>query len=229
VNRKEVEIQATVGKRMDSERVRSDLERALLSDRWQKGEKLPTERELCEHYGAARNTVRRALQGLEDAGLIERHVGRGTFRTSFALQQERHGFSPANVVEARLLLEPLMVSLAIARASRADLDRLSECLEAGNRATDLPTFEHWDAEFHDAIALATHNAALVQMSRMLAEVRRADEWGLLKAEGATPERMVELKRQHEAIFNAFAMRNKAKATRSMHDHIKYIQNYMFGN
>lgn len=224
-----------VSKRADAERVRADLERALLSNRWRDGEKLPTERELCEHYGAARNTVRRALQALEDAGLIARHIGRGTFRTSHdngslngRIDAASTGFSPASVVEARLVLEPAMISLGVARATSADLEKIRECLIAGDNARDLQTFEHWDAEFHDAIAVSTHNSAVIRMSRMLAQIRRDAEWGQLKAEGATPERIVVLKQQHHAIFDAIVARDKSAASKAAHDHISYIQNYMFG-
>ena len=223
-----------VSKRADAERVRADLERALLSNRWREGEKLPTERELCEHYGAARNTVRRALQALEDAGLIARHIGRGTFRTAqdsgpgINADVAGIGFSPANVVEARLVLEPAMIALGVARATSADIEKIRQCLLAGDGTQDLPTFEHWDGEFHDAIAASTHNSAVIQMSRMLAQIRRDAEWGQLKAEGATPQRIVILKQQHHAIFNAFAARDKTEASKAAHDHLRYIQNYMFG-
>lgn len=42
-------------------------------------EKFPTEHELGEQFGVCRFTVRRALQDLEAAGLIERRQGVGTF------------------------------------------------------------------------------------------------------------------------------------------------------
>lgn len=42
-------------------------------------EKFPTEHELGQQYGVCRFTVRRALQDLEAAGLIERRQGVGTF------------------------------------------------------------------------------------------------------------------------------------------------------
>jgi DNA-binding FadR family transcriptional regulator len=231
--KKEAPGASAITKRADAEHVRADLERTLLSNKWREGEKLPTERELCEHYGAARNTVRRALQTMEDAGLIVRHVGRGTFRASqpqaiSTSETAGVGFSPANVVEARLVLEPAMVGLGVARATPADIEKIRACLLAGDAAKDLPTFEHWDAEFHDAIAAATHNTAVIEMSRMLAQIRRDAEWGQLKAEGATPGRMVILKQQHHAIFNSFAARNKTNASQEMYDHLRYIQNYMFG-
>ncbi len=197
------------------------------------GEKLPTERDLGEQYGVARNTVRRALDGLEEAGLVVRHIGRGTFKragdSEKAVDIPTSGhFSPAEVVECRMVFEPALADLTVARATQADIDRIRHCLAEGDSAHELMAFEHWDAEFHDAIAMATHNAPAIAMSRMLAQVRRNTEWGQLKARGAVPERMELLKKQHHDIFNAIASRDSAKAAVFLYDHIVFIQNYMFG-
>ncbi|AOR79918.1 GntR family transcriptional regulator [Novosphingobium resinovorum] len=43
------------------------------------GAALPTERELVEEYGVSRVTVRKAVDGLVDEGMLERRQGAGTF------------------------------------------------------------------------------------------------------------------------------------------------------
>ena len=207
------------------------LERDLLAGRWRPGEKLPTERELGLRYGMARNTVRRALDTLQAQGLIERHVGRGTFRSATAPPPaaEDDTLSPSEVVECRLLLEPEMISLAVARATPADIARMAECLRGTDDAPDLLAFEHWDAALHDAFARATHNGAVIAMSRSLARVRERTDWGQLKARGNTAERRAILQQQHHAMVEAVRRRDRAEARRVMRDHILFVQDYMFGD
>lgn len=226
--------------RGDAERLRRHLAEALRADRWRPGEKLPTERALGEQYGMARNTVRRALDALEAEGLIERHVGRGTFRTGgevpgalppaaapMAALEEAEAFGPAEVVECRLAFEPELVAMAVSRASPADLARMEECWRQAEAAADLASFEQWDGALHDAIALATHNRAAIALSRGLARVRLQAEWGALKARGATPARRAALQRQHRAILDALRQRDRVVARRAMREHILYVQRYMF--
>lgn len=59
--------------------VADSVRRRILGGKLGPGEQLPTERELCEQFGASRITIRRALQILADELLIERRQGLGTF------------------------------------------------------------------------------------------------------------------------------------------------------
>lgn len=211
-------------------RLRLALEEALRAGRWQPGEKLPTERALSETYGVARNTLRRALDGLERDGLLERHVGRGTFRKAAPVPSapEEAALSPAAVLECRLLLEPEMIALAVLRATPADLARLEDCLRGTDAARDLAEFEHWDAALHDAFALATHNAAVIGMSRSLARVRERTDWGQLKARGDTPAHRARLQAQHHDMVQALRDRDRDRARQAMRAHILFIQAAMMG-
>lgn len=55
------------------------LEDEITSGIHQPGDQLPTEFRLAERFGVNRHTVRRALAGLEEKGLLRVEQGRGTF------------------------------------------------------------------------------------------------------------------------------------------------------
>ncbi|WP_158803256.1 FadR/GntR family transcriptional regulator [Acidisoma sp. L85] len=220
--------------RGDAESLRKLLGQEIGSSRWRIGDKLPTERELGETYGVARNTVRRALQVLEQEKLIIRHVGRGTFKAgdassvTSAFLPSAGSLSPAGVVECRLIFEPELAHLAVARATQVDLDRLAQCLRGGETATTVEDFERWDGALHEAIAQATHNQTIVAMAQALAVVRTRGEWGQLKARSMTVEHRRALHAQHANIVASLIDRDRDAARTQLREHILYVRKYMFG-
>ncbi len=69
------------------ERIRLDILRGV----YPVGERIPPEHQLEERYGVSRVTVRRALQELTAAGLLERKQGKGTFVSQPRPQAEERG------------------------------------------------------------------------------------------------------------------------------------------
>jgi len=59
--------------------VAGDIEAEVAAGHLAPGSRLPTEDELAEVYGVARNTVRRAVEDLRDRGVLETFHGRGTY------------------------------------------------------------------------------------------------------------------------------------------------------
>ncbi|PNU06646.1 GntR family transcriptional regulator [Novosphingobium guangzhouense] len=55
------------------------------------GSALPTERELVEEYGVSRVTVRKAIDGLVEEGMLERRQGAGTFVAASSQAERQHG------------------------------------------------------------------------------------------------------------------------------------------
>lgn len=59
--------------------LRELLRDEITSGRWEVGERLPSERELCEAFQLSRTTIREAIDALVSEGLLRREKGRGTF------------------------------------------------------------------------------------------------------------------------------------------------------
>ncbi|ASK62406.1 GntR family transcriptional regulator [Virgibacillus phasianinus] len=59
--------------------IKDELLTRIKSDEYKRGEKFPTELELCKAFNVSRTTVRTALTQLTLEGYLVRHQGRGTF------------------------------------------------------------------------------------------------------------------------------------------------------
>jgi GntR family transcriptional regulator len=76
--------------------LRDLLKEQIYQKRWQPGEQIPGEQEMCELYRVSRTVVRQALHELELDGAIKRRKGKGTFisepKISEGLIQKLTGF-----------------------------------------------------------------------------------------------------------------------------------------
>src|SRR5215831_13018471 len=128
-----------------SSAIAEQIRTAIVTGRLRAGERLSPERELAEQFGVSRVTVRDALRSLEAMGLIEVKVGArgGAFVTAPNGSKVAQTMSdmmlmaattPADIVEARLIVELGTVSLACARATDDDLAALRELSERAEGA-----------------------------------------------------------------------------------------------
>jgi DNA-binding FadR family transcriptional regulator len=200
---------------------------------WLEGERLPPERDLSAQFGMARNTVRRALKSLEDAGRLVRHVGRGTFvrgvaHAESALARRIEQASPAEVMEVRLIFEPQASNLAAGRATAEDLQAIEQAYRRSRAAADVVEFEHWDAELHLAIIQATRNALLIEYCEAIGAARQQPQWFRLKQRSLTPEARVLYDQQHGAIIDALLDRDAATARAAMQQHLISVRDGLLG-
>ena len=209
----------------------------LREGHWKAGDRLPTERELAEGYQVSRTTVRRALSDLKEQGLIEQTVGSGTYVAQQAgssldrqiRQDSAQHTSPAELMEARLALEPAIIDLVVRNATAADFARMLACCTSAERAASLEEFEHWDGELHEAIADAAHNRFVSSVFKLMKQVRAQGDWGQLKKKSVTPERRLAYQREHRQLVDALRDRDAARAKAGTLDHLLHVRHNLLGH
>ena len=212
------------------QRIREHLLAGLADGTLEPGARLPTERDLVKRLGVPRNAVRRALAQLEAEGAITRHVGRGTFlaRSAGTEAPASAHTSPAELMEARLRLEPALVELIVTNATPADFARMETCIERAEKAATLDEFELWDAALHEALAHATHNHFVIRVLDMVTAVRQQAEWGKLKDRIVTPERRLRYQEEHREIVLALRERDADRARAGIIGHLRHARRNLFG-
>ncbi|KAA3634676.1 MAG: FadR family transcriptional regulator [Proteobacteria bacterium] len=213
---------------MNSEFLLHMLQQHIDSGEWEPGARLPTERALARQYGIGRNTVRRVLGELESRGRIVRHVGRGTFVAHAAAAAGAEGVdasvvNPEEMMEARILIEPLLARLVVARASNVELDALRTLVKRGGEARSMSEFEQWDNKLHRAIVRASKNQYLIGIVESMHRIRRSGEWGALRRRGLTDDRRRAYQHEHEQIVDALCARDAERARQSIIDHLSHVR------
>lgn len=162
-----------------AEQVADRLVTAIALGEFIPGQRLPTERDLSAMLDVNRSSVREALHQLAGAGYIEIRRGRsgGAFvRTNwapgFASMVHRTLAPQWNDFEAlfdmRALVEAMIARTAARRRHEADVDAIeaarSAYVDAGEDREASRAADQW---LHTAIAAATQNAYLTQLSQQI--------------------------------------------------------------
>lgn len=155
------------------------IKRFLLSDRIQEGEKLPTEKELCETLKVGRSTVREAIRALQVMGYVKIYPGRGAFLATKELNDPTPSTASwlatnkvqiEDVVEVRIGLETMAARLAVARASEADLnalDRVRLDYEEALFNSEYEKLSKLDELFHQTMVEAAKNPVLTSINKII--------------------------------------------------------------
>ena len=209
---------------VEADRAMDTLDDLIGSKDFGPGARLPPERELSERLQVNRATLRKMLSRLEFEGRITRHVGRGTFVASKPTRTPDLSAtsSPVELMDARLLLEPVIAREAAVRAKSAELDAMDDLLRRFESAEDYGEFERWDILFHQAIARATQSSILSGVDAMLRNLRCTPEWDRLKRASFSAETRALYRREHRAILAALSERDAAAAGVAMERHVASI-------
>ncbi|UFQ14841.1 MULTISPECIES: FadR/GntR family transcriptional regulator [Streptomyces] len=163
-----------------SEQVIAELRNQISSGEWPVGSRIPTEPELVEQLGVARNTVREAVRALAHNGLLDIRQGSGTFVVATSelagvMHRRFADADPRHIAELRSTLESSAARLAAERRTERDLKQLDGLLarrEQAWAAGDAEDFVTADATFHMAVVAASHNDVMTALYADLGEVLR---------------------------------------------------------
>ncbi|WP_428029121.1 FadR/GntR family transcriptional regulator [Ancylobacter sp.] len=191
--------------------------------------RLPAERELSAALGVSRTELRKALDVLEAEGQLWRHVGKGTFMGSRPLDTFAdiaalaRRSNPAEVMRARIVMEPEIARAAAFTATPADIAEMRMCLARSRQAETWRQYEAWDTRLHRTIAEASQNTLLLGLFDTLNAVRRAVTWGRLRSEPLRPLPDHHSFTEHEAIVDAIEHRDIAAAASVMRAHLQTVE------
>lgn len=164
--------------------------------------------------------VREALARLEHTGMVRRVALKG-YRVAPVFTQEDF----AELMEARLAIEPVNARLACARIDQRGLDELTEAVADLKSAPRGPSFAEFkdyleaDERFHQLIARQTGNqfmeAAYSSLGGQVQRFRLFGGVGITDAEHAIAE--------HQAVLDAVAAGDPDKAEAAMAEHIRKVR------
>lgn len=201
--------------------IRDEIRNGLLSI----GDKLPSEKELIVQLGVSRATVREALTLLESDGFVSVRSGRygGAYITQPKVERLASILDTILVVEkttmselleARVLLEPLVVRRAAEKATAEDLQRIEASIDRMEQNRSDPAIVAAEAaRYHVLVAEAAHNGVISALTATTQQLIFARVSEVL---GSQAEITI---RAHRLIFEAIRDGDADLAAKRMTRHV----------
>jgi GntR family transcriptional repressor for pyruvate dehydrogenase complex len=218
-----------------SDVIMDQLEAMILEGSLKPGQQLPPERTLAAEFNVSRPSLREALQKLSARGLIISRQGGGSFVSENIGSSivdpltelfSTHPEAQYDLLEFRHALEGVSAYYAALRCTQADKKRLQKCYVELQAAYDQKLFEKEtkaDAEFHLAIAEASHNAVLLHTMRSLFTLLHKSIYANLESVYSKRDTRHRIHDQHRVLLEAIVAENPEKARNAAHDHLAFVE------
>jgi GntR family transcriptional repressor for pyruvate dehydrogenase complex len=194
------------------------------------GDRLPSVRSMAERFSVAAPTMREALRRLQTSGVVELRHGSGVYVRN---SQERMVLANPNrseldvvtildLLDARLLIEPYLVRLTVAKLGDAGRTELGTYLNEANRYLDGSNddvLQETNMAFHSGIARFSGNSVLGQSLESLLELYSAEQRVILTV---FADRCRDY-REHRAILDAIRDGDPDEAVELMRTHLEGVK------
>ncbi len=221
-----------------SDRVLQSLRHLIESQQMKVGDRLPAERKMCEQLGVSRSSLREAIQQLTSQGMLVSKVGAGTYLQQLPSSWSQHQIvqplselideDPAyrfDVQEARIILEGGTAWHAALRATPEDIQHIRDCYDQITHFQSLGDDEQAaraDANFHLAIAEASHNLVLIQVMRGVFDLLQFNVALGRRKVYSEAHRFDQLHEQHLQVIDAIERRDPEAARKAVCGHIEFV-------
>lgn len=221
-----------------SDQVVQKLQGLIEQRHLKQGDRLPAERQLATSLGISRPSLREAIQQLNSLGILASRRGDGTY-----IQQLPETWSQQLIVEpisnlieedpeyrfdvqeARIVLEGGTAWYAALRSTEADRAKIHQCFDEiayHQLKGDSAAAAVADANFHLAIAEASHNLVLIQMMRSLFDLLQYNVVLGRKKVYNHPVSADQLSEQHFQVMDAIDRQDAQAARDAVCGHIEFV-------
>lgn len=213
------------------QQVVEQVQQMLLEGTLQKGDRLPSEREMSERFEVSRASIREALRALEIIGIIECRQGGGSYvRSAFS----RHGFEPLSVMfrlnngtfrdilEYRMLFEPEAAAMAARRISEEESAELLALAAALQKADNEDDSVRIDLQIHAKITELCGNFLIQSTMIAISQIMRSFIRDARDQLHQWRNNHAQLTNLHVALCKAIAARDPQKAQAASKKHFQLI-------
>lgn len=196
----------------------------IKAQKWAEGAKLPSENELRVELGVSRISIREAMQKLTALGIVETRQGEGSFVKRVTSDTYSDLMLPMfminknslqEILEYRMVMEVGATEIAADRITKEELVDLEEIVvRMEGNAADIKRFSHDDLLFHMAIAKATKNQMIINVSLFMQGLLSVSMEEIVRVLG-----MKDGKHYHRLILEAFKNGEKKEVVELMREHV----------
>jgi GntR family transcriptional repressor for pyruvate dehydrogenase complex len=210
----------------------NDIKGRIISREFKEGDLLPSQDEMARRLGVSRVSLREAFNRLALMGLIEIRHGVGSYIkatkpeyliNSISSMIVMDQTSADELLQARQLIEPMVAALAAKNATRDDLEKIRDVLEAMDdefRSGLIENYKEKDTQFHMLVASSSQNRVLL---RVVLFIRDLLPNVIYRAFGGSQTLQASAIKFHRQIYEAIRRQDSEAARREMENHLMSLK------
>jgi len=218
-----------------SEEIVKQIEEAIIQNKYNPGDKIPSEKEMCEIFDVSRTVIREAIQKLSARGLIEVRKGSGIYVQEYAekyvtdtmelyLELNLNIDYIKHVMEIRKLFEPQLARIAAQSRSEEDVKKINKTINELNEC-DVKDFKKegkLDKKFHMQIARSCGNPLILTMFKPIFQL-------MPKIRSLVYKDNIDIKSNaleyHQKIFDKIKDKDGKKSYNEMQKHLEIAEEH----